>query len=601
MGHPGEGPGGRMVRLSALTSVKAVVDAMAEFDAVGREAFMATYGYGLHTRYVVEHEGRRYDAKALAGVAIGYQLPEHGPLTNRQLSGGVDAANGQLTRLGFRIVDTALENHPDPDHALIRSLIARVGKLSPFVSPRGQQALHRPLLLLWALGQVAQGAPRLQSWSSVRAAFDALDDRFGNASDQANRARYPFAALVRDQLWEVSAEPLLDGVAPTRWTSALLDDADPKAGLPVADYDLLVRRPDVLSWVAATVLVKFCNPVPPGLLNAIGLHVAMGGRVAESMRPPVGDQQANRDTLQLAYGGQGVRGIGGLGDGILSAWCDEDGPYADSRIPGTDLIAYVGDGLDGDQKLTDGNAMMQIYQTAQRPLRYWHRSPGNPWLFESWVVITSAYRRWGIDRRGVVRREYVWVLAPVPSPLRDTWPTSVLAQLAAGDTGILDDTVDEPDADLVASSTTGGEGAQRRRRVPKSPAERAARYAARCQAADDTEKRRTARSVSREVAAYFRSPSARSAVIERSEGRCENPACLGHPLETTSAGDPILEVDHVHDLARDGRDHPSNMIALCPNCHALKTRGQNRRVFQQTLAGVVARLHEQALGAALAT
>lgn len=35
-----------MVRLSALTSVNAVLAAMAEFDAVGREAFMTTYGYG---------------------------------------------------------------------------------------------------------------------------------------------------------------------------------------------------------------------------------------------------------------------------------------------------------------------------------------------------------------------------------------------------------------------------------------------------------------------------------------------------------------------------------------------------------------------------
>ena len=40
-----------------------------------------------------------------------------------------------------------------------------------------------------------------------------------------------------------------------------------------------------------------------------------------------------------------------------------------------------------------------------------------------------------------------------------------------------------------------------------------------------------------------------------------------------SFGDPVLEVDHIHDLALGGPDDPAQMIALCPNCHAVKTRG----------------------------
>ncbi|MFI0412184.1 HNH endonuclease [Actinomadura sp. 3N508] len=42
----------------------------------------------------------------------------------------------------------------------------------------------------------------------------------------------------------------------------------------------------------------------------------------------------------------------------------------------------------------------------------------------------------------------------------------------------------------------------------------------------------------------------------------------------TTNGDPLLEVDHVQDRAKWGRDHPVQMIALCPNCHAIKTRGR---------------------------
>ncbi|MFF3863397.1 HNH endonuclease signature motif containing protein [Streptomyces sp. NPDC002209] len=82
--------------------------------------------------------------------------------------------------------------------------------------------------------------------------------------------------------------------------------------------------------------------------------------------------------------------------------------------------------------------------------------------------------------------------------------------------------------------------------------------------------------------------AARGAVLLRSGGRCENPDCAGQPEELTDAGHPILEVDHVEELASGGRDHPSRMIALCPNCHALKTRGRNRA----RLADILCRIAE---------
>ncbi|MER6813597.1 HNH endonuclease signature motif containing protein [Spirillospora sp. NPDC000708] len=71
-----------------------------------------------------------------------------------------------------------------------------------------------------------------------------------------------------------------------------------------------------------------------------------------------------------------------------------------------------------------------------------------------------------------------------------------------------------------------------------------------------------------------RSAAAVKAVLIRSAGRCENPTCTGQPNDVTKNGNPILEVDHVQDRAAWGRDHPTQMIALCPNCHAIKTRGR---------------------------
>lgn len=85
--------------------------------------------------------------------------------------------------------------------------------------------------------------------------------------------------------------------------------------------------------------------------------------------------------------------------------------------------------------------------------------------------------------------------------------------------------------------------------------------------------------------------AARRAVLVRSGGRCENPDCLGQPEDLTDDGRPILEVDHVEKLADGGRDHPSQMVALCPNCHAVKTRGRTRDSLREVLAGVAARAH----------
>ncbi|MFF4242702.1 hypothetical protein ACFYYL_43135 [Actinomadura geliboluensis] len=80
-----------------------------------------------------------------------------------------------------------------------------------------------------------------------------------------------------------------------------------------------------------------------------------------------------------------------------------------------------------------------------------------------------------------------------------------------------------------------------------------------------------------------RSSAAVKAVLIRSAGRCENPTCTGQPNDVTKNGDPILEVDHVQDRASWGRDHPIQMIALCPNCHAIKTRGRTAEQLTERL------------------
>ncbi|UFQ17690.1 MULTISPECIES: HNH endonuclease signature motif containing protein [Streptomyces] len=134
------------------------------------------------------------------------------------------------------------------------------------------------------------------------------------------------------------------------------------------------------------------------------------------------------------------------------------------------------------------------------------------------------------------------------------------------------------------------------RAEPADPVSLAAQYERLCGLVERREASRRGRrreSVSRDP---IRSSTARRAVLLRSAGRCENAACGGQPDDVTDSGDPILEVDHVVEITGDGRDHPSQMIALCPNCHAVKTRGRSRHQVRAAFLDVVRELHARARG-----
>lgn len=90
--------------LSALTNRAAVLQAMAEFDEIGRDAFLAKYGYGPARSYFVLQDGRHYDSKAIAGAAHGYEHPSRGPLTASEFSGGEATVRAKLKELGFAVV-----------------------------------------------------------------------------------------------------------------------------------------------------------------------------------------------------------------------------------------------------------------------------------------------------------------------------------------------------------------------------------------------------------------------------------------------------------------------------------------------------------------
>lgn len=81
-------------------AVEAAID---ECDAMGREAFLTTYGFADSKRYWLLQDGKRYPSKAIAGVAHKFLPGAAGPLRPDEFSGGEGTVVRRLRQLGFEV------------------------------------------------------------------------------------------------------------------------------------------------------------------------------------------------------------------------------------------------------------------------------------------------------------------------------------------------------------------------------------------------------------------------------------------------------------------------------------------------------------------
>lgn len=81
---------------------KSAVDAaLAEYDRIGKDAFLSTYGFGDAKRYWLEHNGNLYPSKAIAGAAHRYLAPNSPALKPVDFVGGQATVVRKLRLLGF--------------------------------------------------------------------------------------------------------------------------------------------------------------------------------------------------------------------------------------------------------------------------------------------------------------------------------------------------------------------------------------------------------------------------------------------------------------------------------------------------------------------
>jgi hypothetical protein len=93
-----------LATILSLNSREVVLKAIDEFDRFGRDAFFATYGYGPSRSYLLEYRGRRYDSKAIAGMAWGLQHFGDGQRRPDNYTGGKHTSVRALEKLKFKIV-----------------------------------------------------------------------------------------------------------------------------------------------------------------------------------------------------------------------------------------------------------------------------------------------------------------------------------------------------------------------------------------------------------------------------------------------------------------------------------------------------------------
>lgn len=319
-----------------------------------------------------------------------------------------------------------------------------------------------------------------------------------------------------------------------------------------------------------------------GLLPVSGFSGGSGGAVralarlgfstvtrAQIQPPQLTDTYPSRTAVYEAFGGDKVAGIIRFpGDTVVNIFSDADGPYSDDPPSLLNPFGYRGEGLSGAQRLQQGgNALLEAARVGRTPVRFWYRPRGGQFSFLAFALVLG--RAWvdGIGSDGVPRPEIDWQLSAIPGE-NGQIPTALNALLDEAEAATEDSPI-PPEAkpgstylDLLNRVEALG-NAKRPTGVVRTN--------------------------------YQRSAAARGAVLLRANGRCESERCTGMPAELNRQGEPIMDVDHITDLALGGEDHPRNMVALCPNCHACKTRGTNARRWRAELAKVAERAHERAI------
>ncbi|MGW5380698.1 HNH endonuclease [Nocardia sp. NPDC003999] len=267
-----------------------VIAAINEFDAVGREQFLAKYGFAESRRLFVVHQGRSYDSKALAGAAHGY-LSGQPPLKATELSGGWRHAAGVLQRLGFDVAERV-------PTSTVHDLVRVIDKLRPATVADGPM-LKQAVVLFWAIGRAQRGENRVLPWKHTHAELVPLLTAHHRPGERPEgRPDYPIAALCRAGLWTLDASSSIPAAHGDATLRRWFEEQQPAGGLPESVYELLRLSGLARMQIVTAIIDKFFGEFDcAAVMNAVGLD---GDSIAHD-DPALSDDAPGDDDPKREY------------------------------------------------------------------------------------------------------------------------------------------------------------------------------------------------------------------------------------------------------------------------------------------------------------
>lgn len=171
------------------------------------------------------------------------------------------------------------------------------------------RAVHKPLLLLLALGRAQRFERRLVAFREIEAPLRDLLKTYGPPRFTNHHPEYPFWWLQTDGLWEVPGGDSLvrkkGGASPT-----LAEMRKVSGGFPPDVYEILWNHPKVTRELGRILLdAHFPTPAHAALLSAVGLKVAPA-RQRTSDRPTTDAAELTTRVAKLLRDGPIARPAG---------------------------------------------------------------------------------------------------------------------------------------------------------------------------------------------------------------------------------------------------------------------------------------------------
>ncbi|MGZ8250423.1 MAG: hypothetical protein ACXWUF_20570, partial [Methylomagnum sp.] len=144
-------------------------------------------------------------------------------------------------------------------------------------SEGGQPSLHKPLLLLFALGYCFQGRERMIPFSVIDSALIKLFDEFYPAASERANTHYPFGRLESDRIWELEQSATLNRTSVGHLFKSELLEKNIHAGLSLEVYQVLsVDKKRLISLAGELLYCYFPENQHATLRAAVGLPQSIG-------------------------------------------------------------------------------------------------------------------------------------------------------------------------------------------------------------------------------------------------------------------------------------------------------------------------------------